>query len=78
MGCRGTAAKDELIRIVVRDGSFIIDSAHRLPGRGAYLHPDADCAACALRSRGVQRTLKVAPTVSDQLAGLLAGLPQAS
>lgn len=72
MGCRQTADKASLIRVAILDGEFIMDADQRLPGRGAYLH--AGCGAQAIRTRGVQRTLKVAPVPSSQLDALLAGL----
>jgi len=72
VGCRATAEKGDLVRVAVRDGVFLVDAAQREPGRGAYLHPG--CAERALRTRGVQRTLKVSPAPSEQLATLLAAL----
>ncbi|HOA87958.1 MAG TPA: YlxR family protein [Propioniciclava tarda] len=76
VGCRVAAEQDELTRIVVSDGVFSVDAARRLPGRGAYVHPG--CVAQAIRSRGVQRTLKVAAVPSDQLDELLRGLAAGS
>ena len=72
MGCRATAEKGDLLRVTYRDGVFVLDAAQREPGRGAYLHPG--CSEKALRTRGVQRTLKVSAAPSEQLAGLLATL----
>lgn len=72
VGCRATGEKGELIRIALRDGLFVVDAAQRLPGRGAYVHPG--CAARAIRTRGVQRTLRVPPKPSAQLDELLAGI----
>jgi uncharacterized protein len=72
VGCRATDEKGDLIRVAHRDGAFILDASQREPGRGAYLHPG--CVERALRTRGVQRTLKVSAVPSDQLAGLLATL----
>ena len=75
VGCRATGEKAELTRIALVEGVFVVDAAQRLPGRGAYLHPQ--CAAAALRTRGVQRTLRVPPKPSPQLEALLAGLAAA-
>lgn len=74
MGCRRTAEQEALVRVVVADGMFVLDWTRRLPGRGAYLHRDPDCVGRALRTRGVQRTLKVAASPSPQLAEALAPL----
>ena len=49
VGCRATGEKAELTRIALVEGVFVVDAAQRLPGRGAYLHPQ--CAAAALRTR---------------------------
>lgn len=75
VGCRETDAQDALVRIAVVEGEFVLDAARRLPGRGAYLHPR--CAPRALRTRGVQRTLKRPPTPSPQLDALLSALAAA-
>jgi predicted RNA-binding protein YlxR (DUF448 family) len=72
VGCRATAEKAELTRVALVDGGFVVDAAQRLPGRGAYLHPG--CATAALRTRGVQRTLRVPMRASAQLEALLAAL----
>ncbi len=40
--CRQRAPKHELLRIVWK-GTLVWDRAHGLPGRGAYLHPRAQC-----------------------------------
>jgi N utilization substance protein A len=37
VGCGRTAAKAELVRLVARDGTAVVDRAQRLAGRGAYV-----------------------------------------
>jgi predicted RNA-binding protein YlxR (DUF448 family) len=59
IGCRGTAAKSELLRVVVSDGSLSPDPAARRSGRGAYLHPRANCLEIALRRKAFPRALRV-------------------
>jgi len=56
-GCRGRAAKRDLVRLVW-DGadSVTTDPAQRLPGRGVYLHPG--CAERALKSKAISRGLR--------------------
>lgn len=52
-GCLATAAKAELLRVVRSpDGSVAVDPLGSAPGRGAYVHRDADCVAAAF-GRGV-------------------------
>lgn len=73
IGCCERVAKSDLVRLVVIDGSLVIDKKSTLPGRGAYLHPRSDCVDSALRRRALTRALRWEGTldadlVSNQLA----------
>jgi uncharacterized protein len=61
IGCRNRAAAFELIRFVSAgsgdDLRLLPDPGHRLPGRGAHLHPDPACFALAERRRAFGRAL---------------------
>ena len=57
VGCRSTADKSELVRLVWQ-GDVVIDSRQREPGRGAYLHPGPGCLAEAVRRRAIGRALR--------------------
>jgi predicted RNA-binding protein YlxR (DUF448 family) len=57
-GCRGRAAKAELIRIVARDGVGMVDEPQTAPGRGVYLHPRRECLDQAVRRRTMGRLLR--------------------
>ena len=57
-GCRGRAAKAELIRIVARDGVGMVDERQTAPGRGVYLHPRRECLDQAVRRRSMGRLLR--------------------
>ncbi|HET7279377.1 MAG TPA: YlxR family protein [Dermatophilaceae bacterium] len=64
VGCRGTDSWSALLRVVaVRDeqGRLLLtpDPRRRLPGRGAWLHPEGDCFALAVRRRAFGRALHV-------------------
>jgi predicted RNA-binding protein YlxR (DUF448 family) len=60
VGCRGRAGKRELIRVVRRpDGRVVVDPAGREPGRGAYLHPESQCWAQAVKRGALSRALRV-------------------
>jgi uncharacterized protein len=37
----------------------VLDPTARLPGRGAYLHPDGACVQQAVRRRALPRALRV-------------------
>jgi predicted RNA-binding protein YlxR (DUF448 family) len=58
VGCRGRAAKADLLRLAWRDG-VLIDERQIAPGRGAYLHRSVDCLELAVRRRSVGRALRV-------------------
>lgn len=58
LGCRSKADKSELVRLVWQH-DVVIDIRQREPGRGAYLHPGADCLALAVRRRALGRALRV-------------------
>ena len=59
VGCRVRAAKSRLLRVVAVEGSLVPDPRGRLPGRGAHLHPDAECLALAERRRAFGRALRL-------------------
>ncbi len=54
----------------------VLDLRQRMPGRGAYVHRDADCIERAVRRGGMARTLrtKVDPAVAGTLLEALAGI----
>jgi predicted RNA-binding protein YlxR (DUF448 family) len=70
IGCRARAAKRELLRIVAgtvaedhedpQSGSWSVvpDPTGTAPGRGAHLHPTAECLALAERKRAFARALR--------------------
>jgi hypothetical protein len=66
IGCRQRAAATELLRVVVApaatdpaaSGTVVPDPRRRIPGRGAWLHPDPECVALAQRRRAFGRALR--------------------
>ncbi|HZC25391.1 MAG TPA: YlxR family protein [Actinopolymorphaceae bacterium] len=62
VGCRHRAAKSELLRVVlVRDDKtawLLPDVSGRASGRGAHLHPTAECLELAERRRAFPRALR--------------------
>ena len=66
VGCRKRATKRELLRVVAgtdaedRAGSWSVvpDPDGTAPGRGAHLHPTAECLARAERTRAFARALR--------------------
>lgn len=58
LGCRERGSRASLLRVVVDAGRVIPDPAARLPGRGAWLHPN--CMGAAERRKAFGRALRVA------------------
>jgi len=58
VGCRSRAAKIDLLRVVAVSGSLAVDRLGRMPGRGAYVHPDRACVDLAERRKAFPRALR--------------------
>lgn len=58
IGCRVRSSQSELLRIVLRGSSVVLDARGVLPGRGAWLHPTSECVTLALRRRAFGRALR--------------------
>lgn len=60
MGCRKAFDKHELNRIVrTPDGEVMLDESGRANGRGAYVCADPACLKKVLKTRALDRALKV-------------------
>lgn len=68
IGCRKRELAVELLRVVAVGGGkdpgngpcvVTVDVARKLPGRGAWLHPDPQCLNAALRRRAFGRALRI-------------------
>jgi predicted RNA-binding protein YlxR (DUF448 family) len=44
---------------VARDGRAVVDTAARLPGRGAWIHPAKGCVENAVKRRAFGRALRL-------------------
>ena len=61
IGCGEMKNKKEMIRILkTPEGAFSLDSTGRKNGRGAYLCPSMDCLRKAIKSKGLERSFKLA------------------
>ncbi|TDL09578.1 YlxR family protein [Mycolicibacterium obuense] len=69
IGCRRRELAVDLLRVVAVGGgqgpgndtrAVTVDAAKRLPGRGAWLHPDPGCLREAVRRRAFGRALRIA------------------
>ncbi len=71
LGCRQRAPRSSLVRVVARDGRVAVDAAKRLPGRGAWVHPDPGCVGTAVRRNALGRALRIAgPLDATELTNL--------
>lgn len=54
-------SKKELIRIIhTPEDELVVDSTGRKNGRGAYICPNMDCFLTAKKTKGLERSLKMA------------------
>ena len=70
VGCQEMKPKLELIRVIkTPEGEVTLDATGRKNGRGAYICPSMDCLKQAMKSRGLERSLKMSipDTVYQQL-----------
>ena len=60
LGCREMLPKKELIRVVRSpEGEVNLDFRGKLPGRGAYICPKADCLTRARKARALERAFDI-------------------
>jgi len=72
IGCRKRAAKRELLRVTagsdMRGASAVVpDPEGTAPGRGAHLHPTAECFDLAVRRKAFTRALRAGTGLSAAL-----------
>ncbi len=61
IGCGEMKNKNELIRVLkTPEGEFTLDSTGRKNGRGAYICPSMECVKKAKKSKGLDRSFKMA------------------
>ena len=71
VGCGEMKSKKELLRIIrTAEGEILLDATGKKNGRGAYLCRDMECFQKALKTRGLERSLKTAipKEVTENLA----------
>lgn len=62
IGCRSREPVSRLIRLVADPtGGCVVDYDRSLPGRGAHIHPRAECIDQAVARRALARALRVGP-----------------
>ena len=65
VGCRRAEPASGLLRVVVAEGALRPDPGAVLPGRGAWVHPQAPCLDAAQRRRAWPRALRTAGPLDD-------------
>lgn len=59
-GCQEMKSKKEMMRILrTTEGEIVLDTTGRKNGRGAYVCCSMECFEKAVRSKGLERSLKV-------------------
>ena len=65
-GCREMKSKRDLIRVIkTAENEICIDATGRKNGRGAYICTSMDCLKQAMKSSGLERSLKMSLPVTD-------------
>ena len=53
--------KKEMIRVIrTSEQEFVLDATGKKNGRGAYICPNRECLSQAIKSKGLERSLKMA------------------
>ncbi len=61
IGCGEMKSKKEMIRVLkTAEDEIILDATGRKNGRGAYLCPSMECFKKAVKSKGLERSFKMA------------------
>jgi len=61
IGCQEMKSKKEMIRVIkTAEDEIMLDATGRKNGRGAYLCPSMECLRKAVKSKGVERSFKMA------------------
>lgn len=66
IGCRQSKNKKELIRVVRnKEDNVFVDLTGKMNGRGAYICADVKCLEKAIKSKGLEKTLKISKLEED-------------
>lgn len=61
IGCGEMKNKKEMLRVLkTAEGEILLDATGRKNGRGAYLCPSMECMKKARKSKGLERSFKMA------------------
>lgn len=61
VGCGEMKSKKELLRVIkTTEDDIFLDTTGKKNGRGAYICPDSECLKKAIKTKGLERSLKTA------------------
>lgn len=61
IGCGEMKNKKDMLRVIkTPEGEILLDATGRKNGRGAYICPSMECMKKAVKSRGLERSFKMA------------------
>ena len=61
VGCGEMKNKKEMLRVIKTvEDEILLDTTGKKNGRGAYICPDGDCLKKAIKTKGLERSLKTA------------------
>lgn len=61
VGCNEMKSKREMIRVLkTTEEEIVLDTTGKKNGRGAYICPSSECLERAKKSKGLERSLKMA------------------
>lgn len=73
-GCSQMKSKKELVRVLkTEDEGIVIDFTGKKNGRGAYICPSKECLSKSMKSKGLERSLKM-PVPSEIYEQLMESL----
>ncbi|MFZ4504898.1 MAG: YlxR family protein [Microbacteriaceae bacterium] len=70
IGCRTRDDRASLVRVVLAGSTVVVDPTATAPGRGAWVHPTADCVNNAVSRGGFARSFR--RSAAFDAGGLLA------
>jgi predicted RNA-binding protein YlxR (DUF448 family) len=80
-GCGESKPKKEMIRVLrTPEEEIVLDATGKKNGRGAYICPSLDCLRKSIKSKGLERSLKVEipggilETLEKELVSLESGI----
>lgn len=65
VGCGEMKSKKDMLRVLKTEDSIILDTTGKKNGRGAYVCKNAECLRKAKKTKGLDRSFKMA--ISDEV-----------